>query len=72
MSINAQIDMVADTVTGDKNSLEQFQKEPGKTVKKIIGIDIPDDIVNQVVTGVKNKISIGKIAEERCSPKKMI
>ncbi len=62
MDIKEQITKVVDTVTKDKTILEQFQKEPVKTIEKILGVNLPDDIVNQVIDGVKAKISMDKAA----------
>lgn len=60
MDIKEQITKVVDTVTKDKTILEQFQKEPAKTIEKILGVNLPDDVMKQVVDGVKAKISIDK------------
>ena len=57
MDIKAQIEKVVETVKKDQNLLSQFQKEPVKAVEKVIGIDLPDDVINKVVAGVKTKIT---------------
>lgn len=62
MDIKEQITKVVDAVTKDKTVLEQFQKEPVKVIEKILGVDLPDDIINQVIDGVKAKISMDKAA----------
>lgn len=62
MDIKAQITKVVDTVTKDKTVLEQFQKDPVKTIEKILGVDLPDDVVKQVVEGVKAKVSMNNAA----------
>lgn len=62
MDIKAQITKVVDTVTKDKTVLEQFQKDPVKTIEKILGVDLPDDVVKQVIDGVKAKISMDNAA----------
>ncbi len=62
MDIKEQITKVVDTVTKDKTLLEQFQKEPVKTIEKVLGVDLPDDMVNKVIDGVKAKISMDNAA----------
>lgn len=62
MDIKEQITKVVDTVTKDKTLLEQFQKEPVKTIEKVLGVDLPDDVVNKVIDGVKAKISMDNAA----------
>lgn len=71
MDIKAQIEKVVDTVTKDQTLLTQFQKEPVKAVEKVLGIDLPDDIINKVVDGVKTKISVDKISDTLGAIKKL-
>ena len=60
MDIKAKIDEVVKKVQGDPAIAKNFEKEPDKTVEGIIGVDLPDDVVNNVVDGVKAKISADK------------
>ncbi len=60
MDIKAKIDEVVKKVQGDPAMAKNFEKEPVKTVEGIIGVDLPDDVVNNVVDGVKAKISADK------------
>lgn len=62
MDIKAQIEKVVETVTKDQTLLTQFQKEPVKAVEKVLGVDLPDDLINKVVDGVKAKISADKVS----------
>ena len=62
MDIKAQIEKVVDTVTKDQTLLTQFQKEPVKAVEKVLGVDLPDDVINKVVDGVKAKITVDKVS----------
>lgn len=71
MDIKAQITKVVDTVTKDKTVLEQFQKDPVKTIEKILGVDLPDDVVKQVVEGVKAKVSMNNAASAIDAIKKL-
>ena len=60
MDIKAKIDEVVKKVQGDPAIAKDFEKEPVKTVESIIGVDLPDDVVNNVVDGVKAKVSVDK------------
>lgn len=71
MDIKAQIEKVVETVTKDKSLLTQFQTEPVKAVEKVLGIDLPDDIINKVVDGVKTKIAADKISDTFDAIKKL-
>jgi|LSQX01.1.fsa_nt_gb uncharacterized protein YpuA (DUF1002 family) len=46
---------------GDPAKITELFKDPVKTVEKLLGIDLPDDKINKVVDGVKQKIADGDI-----------
>ena len=56
MDIKEKINEMVEKVKGDPSLMDQFQKDPVKTVEKILGVDLPDDIVKKVADGVKAKI----------------
>ncbi len=55
----------------DKSLLEQFQMEPVKAVEKIIGKDLPDELVEKIIDGVKAKISVDKLGDVAGALKKL-
>ncbi|MBR1702979.1 MAG: hypothetical protein IJ716_13700 [Lachnospiraceae bacterium] len=55
-----KIQEVVAKVSADKTLLEQFQKEPVKVVEKVVGVDLPDDVVNKIIDGVKAKLTADK------------
>ena len=55
--IKAEITRMAESVLKDEKLREQFGREPVKAVEKILGVDLPDEIVEQIITGVKAKIT---------------
>ena len=59
--VKAEITKVVEKVTKDEKLMDQFKKDPVKAVESVIGVDLPDDVINKVVDGVKAKISIDKI-----------
>lgn len=60
MDVKEQIKKAAEKISKDKKLQEQFQKEPVKALESILGVDLPDDIVNKVVEGVKAKLNLDK------------
>lgn len=62
MDIKEQINKLVDAVTKDESVKELFKKEPIKAVEKVIGVDLPDDIVEKIIDGVKGKISLDKLS----------
>ncbi len=63
MDIKGQIDKIVEEVSKNPNIKEQFEKEPVKVIEKIIGIDLPDDIVMKIVDGVKAKLTIDGVSK---------
>ena len=61
MDVKEQIKTAVDKITKDKKLQEQFQKEPVKALESVLGVDLPDDAINQVVQGVKAKLTSDKI-----------
>ena len=64
MDIKAKIDEVVNKVKNDKGFAEKFQKEPIKAVEEILGVDLPDDAIKNIIDGVKAKINIEHIKDK--------
>ena len=62
MDIKEQVTKAVEKITKDKKLQEQFQKEPVKALESVLGVDLPDDIVDQVITGVKAKLTADKVS----------
>ncbi|MGN0401376.1 MAG: hypothetical protein ACI4HQ_03830 [Acetatifactor sp.] len=71
IDVKTKINEVVEKVKGDKSLKEKFQKDPVKTVEGIIGVDLPDDVLQKVVEGVKGKISLDKLSGALDSVKKL-
>ena len=63
MDIKEQITKVVERITKDKNLQEQFQKEPVKALENVLGVDLPDEIVEQIINGVKAKLTADKVSD---------
>ncbi len=63
MDIQAKIKELADKVKNDDSIKELFLKDPIKAVEKVLGVDLPDDVINKVIDGVKAKISLDKAGD---------
>ena len=65
MDIMAQlkdkIDDIVEKVKSDKNDAEKYQKDPIATVEGLIGIDLPNDQIENVVEAVKAKVNLDKV-----------
>lgn len=63
MDIKAEINKIVDRIKNDDELLEKFKKDPIEAVESILGVDLPDDIIEKVVDGVKAKISLDKAGD---------
>lgn len=71
MDIKEKIEEIVEKVKGDDKLLAKFKDDPVKTVEKLLGVDLPDDIIEKVVDGVKAKISVDKLSGAMDSLKKL-
>ena len=57
-NIKEKIEEIVEKIKNSKDLAEQFKKDPVKAVEKILGVDLPDDIIEKVVDGVKAKMAV--------------
>ncbi len=63
MDIKEKIEQVAKKLLSDKKLMEKFEKNPVKVIEELVGIDLPDDLVNDLIKGIKAKISLDKVGD---------
>lgn len=61
MDIKNKIEELVEKIKADKDLQSQFAKDPAAAVKKLIGVDLPDEQIKKIADGVKAKISIDKL-----------
>lgn len=64
MDIKAKIDEIVNRIKNDPDIASKFQKDPIKTVEDILGVDLPDDVIKQIVEGVKAKVNINELKDK--------
>ena len=69
--IKALIKKLADKVQNDADIKALFKKDPVKAVEKILGVDLPDDVVKKIIDGVKASITIDDAKDLLGSLKKL-
>ncbi len=57
------IDQVVDSVKDNASANDDFMKNPVKAIEGILKIDLPDDIMNKIIDGVKAKITLDSVAD---------
>lgn len=63
MDIKEKISKVVEEVSKNPNIKEQFEKEPVKVIEKIVGVDMPDDVVMKIIDGVKTKLTVDGVSK---------
>ena len=61
MDIKAKIEELTKKVTSDKTVMENFKKNPIKTVEGLIGVALPDEQIAKIAEGIKAKIGLDKL-----------
>jgi len=61
MDIKAKIEEIVKKLTSTPNLMEKFEKNPVSVIEELVGMDLPDDLVNQIVDGVKAKIKLDQV-----------
>jgi len=57
-NIKEKIEEIVNKVKNDKDFAKKFQEEPIKALEDVIGVDLPDDKINEIINTVKAKIKL--------------
>lgn len=61
MDIKTKIEEIVDKLKNDKQIMEKFQKDPTAVIEELIGVDLPNDQINDVVEAIKAKLTVDKL-----------
>ena len=61
MDIKAKIEQAVKKLLADKDLMAKFEKNPASVIEELIGVDLPDDQVNQLIDGIKAKIKLDQL-----------
>ena len=62
MDIKKKIGEIVEKIKSSPALMEDFKKDPEKTIEKLLGVDIPDGVADKVVDGVKAALAGDKLA----------
>ena len=73
MDINVKeiITELVEKISKDAELQALFKKDPIKAVEKLLNVDLPDDLVEKVVDGVKAKLTADKVGDALGALKKL-
>lgn len=63
MDIKAKIEEIVKKLMADKTLMARFERNPASVIEEFIGIDLPDEQVNQVVEAIKAKIKLDQVGD---------
>lgn len=63
MDIKAKIEELVEKIKKNPALLKKFKTEPVKVVEELVGIDLPDELVEKVVDGINAKITLDKVGD---------
>lgn len=64
MDIKAKIDEIIKKAKDDKDFGKKLKENPTKAIESIIGVDLPDEEVNKIVSGIKAKLTSDDIGDK--------
>ena len=63
MDIKEKIEAIVEKVQKNPAMLKKFNTEPVKVVEELVGIDLPDELIEKIIDGVKAKITREKVGD---------
>ena len=64
MDIKAKIEELVEKVKSDKDFAAKFKADPIKAVEGVLGVDLPDDKINDIIDGVKAKVNLDDLGDK--------
>lgn len=61
LDIKEKIENIVEKIQKNPALLKKFNTDPVKVVEELVGIDLPDELIEKVVDGVKAKITLDKV-----------
>ena len=63
MDIKEKVEAIIEEIKNNPNIKKEFEKEPVKVIEKLIGVDLPDDVVEKIIDGVKAKMTVDNVSK---------
>ena len=64
MDIREKIEELWEKITADDGILDRFTDEPIKTVEELLGIDLPDEKLRELVAALKAKLNMEAVDDK--------
>ena len=63
MDIKATVEKTVKKLMDNPALLKEFDKEPVKVIEELVGMDLPDDVVEPLIDGIKVKLAATKVGD---------
>ena len=63
MDIKATVEKTVKKLMDNPALLKKFDKEPVKVIEELVGMDLPDDVVDPLIDGIKVKLAATKVGD---------
>ena len=63
MDLKEKIEVILEEIKKNPNIKEDFEKNPTKVIEKFVGVDLPDDVVEKIINGVKAKLTVDNVSK---------
>ena len=63
MDIKATVEKTVKKLMDNPALLKKFDKEPVKVIEELVGMDLPDDMVEPLIDGIKVKLAATKVGD---------
>lgn len=63
MDIKAKITEISKKLLSDKELMAKWEKNPAAVLEQYVGVDLPDDMVNQLVEGIEAKLKLDQLGD---------
>ena len=71
IDIKAKIEELAAKLQKDPALLQRFQADPVKTLEQLTGVDLPDEQLQPLVTGIKARLAASDLGDKLGGLKKL-
>lgn len=62
IDVKAEITRIVEKISKDESLKRDFQNDPIGAAKKLIGVEVSDDVIGQIVNGIKGKITADQVS----------
>jgi len=63
MDIKKMIEDVVEKIRKNPELLKKFNDEPVPVLEQLLGVDLPDELVEQLIDGIKAKLAMDKVGD---------